>query len=109
MGQIVVLGWFYKRLNPRAAAGQRPPTTVVLYLRDGCHLCHEAHELLVQRQGHYSFTLKLIDVDRDSDLKTRHGERVPVVAVNGRERFHGRLNPALLDRLLSREAGPNAS
>jgi glutaredoxin len=45
----------------------------------------------------------LIDVDRAEELKQAHGTRVPVVVVNGRERFHGRVNRALLERLLAAE------
>ena len=72
-----------------------PPTTV-LYTRKGCHLCDEAHAELV-RQG---LTPQVIDIDEDPELTERYTECVPVVWIGGRERFRGRVNPVLLQRLL---------
>jgi hypothetical protein len=37
-------------------------------------------------------------------LVSRYGDWVPVVAVNGKERFRGRVAPSLLDRFLRGEA-----
>jgi glutaredoxin len=74
---------------------------VELYSRAGCHLCDVAHEQLTRARRRYGFALRVIDVDGDPELRRRHGERVPVVVVNGRERFWGRFNPVLLERLLA--------
>ncbi len=68
--------------------------------RSGCHLCEEAWELLTRFQGRYAFRLSRVDVDGNPDLVARYGECVPVVLVNGRVRFRGRVNPVLLERLL---------
>jgi glutaredoxin len=76
------------------------PTRVVLYSRAGCHLCDDAHDLLAERRGHYSFTLEVVDVDRHPNVAALYGECVPVVTIDGKERFRGRVSPALLDRVL---------
>ena len=47
----------------------------------------------------YRFGLEKRDVDSEPELKTRHGDFVPVVTVNGKVRFRGRVNPVLLERL----------
>jgi hypothetical protein len=39
------------------------------------------------------------DVDDDPELASQYGESVPVVTVNGKIRFRGRVNPVLLERL----------
>src|SRR5262245_22653235 len=76
---------------------------VVLYTRRGCHLCEDAWQLLEQAQRRHGFALSTVDVDKDPELAAAHGEKVPVVAVSGKVRFWGRINPVLLDRLLRAE------
>jgi glutaredoxin len=61
--------------------------TVVLYTRLGCHLCEEAERVLREQRAAVGFDLELVDVDRDPELARRYGVRVPVVAVDGVERF----------------------
>jgi glutaredoxin len=71
---------------------------IVLYTRIGCHLCDDAKAMLES----YGLTVESVDIDRDPELVVRYGECVPVVMVDGRERFRGRVDPVLLRRLLSR-------
>lgn len=74
---------------------------IVMYTRQGCHLCEEAWQLLECQRRRHSFTLRQIDVDSDPQLQLEYGECVPVVTVDGRVRFRGRINPVLLRRLLA--------
>jgi glutaredoxin len=69
---------------------------VILYSRAGCHLCDDAKSIL-KRSG---LTFQMIDIDSDPDLVSAYGECVPVVVINGQERFRGRIDPVLLQRLL---------
>ena len=75
---------------------------VIVYTRHGCHLCEVARELL-QRHG-----LKPMEVDIDADpvLVQKYTECVPVVVIDGKERFRGRIDERLLRRLLSARTGP---
>lgn len=57
--------------------------TLLLYSRPGCHLCDEARAVL-QRVGH---PFEEIDIDADDDLLRRYLERIPVVALDGRELY----------------------
>jgi glutaredoxin len=93
------LNWF------RGAASRRPGCRVLFYTRAGCHLCEDALKLLRQAQRRYGFELAECDVDEDPLLVERHGNCVPVVEVNGRVRFRGRVNPVLLERVLRAECG----
>lgn len=54
---------------------------VVLYERDGCHLCAEVRELLDGTLGPDRY--ERVDIDADDDLVVRYGFRVPVIAVGG--------------------------
>src|SRR5437588_833548 len=71
-----------------------------VYTRRGCHLCDLAWGQLERARRRYGFALTAVDVDGDPELAARHGNCVPVVAVNGRVRFRGVVNPVLLRRLL---------
>lgn len=74
------------------------PLRVVLYTRAGCHLCDDARKLL---EAH-GLTPELVDVDADPALRERFDTCVPVVEIDGKIRFRGRLEPVLLRRLLER-------
>jgi glutaredoxin len=78
---------------------------VVLYTRTGCHLCDEAWEFLEQERRRHGFRLRAVDIDGDQELLARHGEEVPVIALDGKVRFRGGVNQALLARLFKGEAG----
>lgn len=69
---------------------------VVFYTRAGCHLCDDALGLL---EAH-GLSPKVIDVDADESLRQRFNECVPVVEIDGKIRFRGRVDPVLLRRLL---------
>jgi glutaredoxin len=60
---------------------------VTLYGRPGCHLCDEARALLLRVQATQPFRLEEIDIEADDALMLRYLERIPVVAVEGRELF----------------------
>jgi glutaredoxin len=72
---------------------------VVLYTRRGCHLCEDAYSFLQLEQQQHGFALTTIDVDADSELAARYDTCVPVVTVDGKERFRGRINAVLWRRL----------
>jgi glutaredoxin len=77
---------------------------VVLYTRPGCHLCNAAWQRLRREQWRHRFSLRAVNVDEDPELAARYGLEVPVVTVDGKLRFRGLVNPALLRRLLDAEA-----
>jgi len=57
--------------------------TLVLYVREGCHLCDSfAIELGLELVGGME-RIRIVDVDRDAELATRYGLRVPVLEYGG--------------------------
>jgi glutaredoxin len=68
---------------------------VVLYTRAGCHLCDDAHALLVD----HGLQPQLVDIDADPSLRALFNECVPVVEIEGKVRFRGHVDPVLLRRL----------
>jgi glutaredoxin len=83
----------------------RAPVQVVMYTRQGCHLCDEAWQMLQELGQCYALRLEKVDVDGAAELRQRHGERVPVLVINGKERMWGRINRVLLERQVRAEAG----
>jgi redox-sensing transcriptional repressor len=62
-----------------------PPIEVVVFLRDGCHLCADALADLDALRAQESFSVRTVDIERDDRLHARYLERIPVVAVAGEE------------------------
>jgi len=77
--------------------------TVTVYTRVQCCCCHKALNLLEDYQRRYGFQIAEVDIDADPELVAKYNTEVPVVVVNGKVRFRGVVNPALLERLLAAE------
>jgi glutaredoxin len=75
--------------------------TAIIYTRTGCHLCDTAEEILLR----HGLTPQRINIDANAVLRQRYHQCVPVVWIDGKERFRGRVNEVLLSRILA-EKGP---
>lgn len=69
---------------------------VILYSRAGCHLCDAARETLMAERSRSPFDLMEVDVAGDDDLERAYGIRIPVVVIDGEERFEYEVDPAEL-------------
>jgi glutaredoxin len=75
---------------------------VVLYTREGCHLCDEARDaILLLRDSRGGFELREIDIDTDDELHARFLERIPVVEVDGKIVAELDVDTAALDAALA--------
>ena len=86
--------FFSSLFRTRSDSLHRP--RVVLYTRQGCHLCDIAKETLLQ----YGQSPEEVDIDADPDLRARFDCCVPVVEIDGKIRFRGHVDKRLLRRLL---------
>ena len=73
--------------------------SVVFYTRQECHLCDEAHALLLEYQDWLPEIVD-VDIDDDPELQQQFGTVVPVIECDGKIRFRGRVSEILLRRLL---------
>jgi glutaredoxin len=71
---------------------------VIVFTRHGCHLCDDAKQLLIR----YGFAPEEVDIDQDPTLQAKYDKCVPVVEIDGVERFRGQVNEVLLRRLVDR-------
>jgi glutaredoxin len=76
------------------------PVAVVVYTRRGCGLCDEAIDLLERYGRRIPLEITKIDIEASAELTQKHGERIPVVEIDGKERFFGRIDEVLLRRIL---------
>jgi len=60
-----------------------PLASLVLYVREGCHLCEQFLLELSLDLGPGIERLRVVDVDHDVDLAVRFGLRVPVLELEG--------------------------
>lgn len=60
---------------------------VVVYSRQGCHLCEVVKETLARMGGEADFQWREVDIDGDPALRSRYNDEVPVVFIDGRKAF----------------------
>jgi hypothetical protein len=77
-------------------------TRLTLYGKPGCCLCDEARQIVAGLRERMRFELEEVDVSLDPVLHRRYGERIPVVAVDGRDALELRIEPLALERLLGK-------
>jgi len=73
---------------------------LVLYVREGCHLCDQFLVDLSVDLGPAVEQLAVVDVDRDEELASRFGLRVPVLELGGEVLCEGFYDGAEVRRAL---------
>ena len=76
--------------------------TVVVYERAGCHLCEEALVIVERVRARTPFELRRVDIDSDDALFKRYLERIPVVTVDGEERFEFFVNELSFEQAVTK-------
>jgi hypothetical protein len=72
---------------------------LIIYERDGCHLCEEVRGMLDQLIGPDAYTR--VDVDTSDDLVLQYGFRLPVIALDGVDRLEAPISAPDLKALLA--------
>ncbi len=73
---------------------------IQFYTRDGCHLCEAAWFVVQRAAAGTDAAVERIDIDTDAELTARYGNDIPVVLIDGVERFRHRVSERELRRLL---------
>jgi hypothetical protein len=71
-----------------------------MYSRRSCGLCDEARAVIGSERRLSPFDFEEVFIDGSEDLELEYGIRVPVVEVDGVERFEYRVDPTRLAQLL---------
>ena len=75
---------------------------VVVYTRQGCHLCEVAEQQVAEVCAATGDTWARVDIDDEPDLRARFTEQVPVTFVDGAQHDFWRVDPARLQKALAR-------
>ena len=67
---------------------------VVLFSRPGCHLCDTARDVILAERDRTDFAFEEVDIETSDDLLTEYGIRIPVITLDGEERFEIAVDPA---------------
>lgn len=74
---------------------------VLMYSRQGCHLCDEARETIEALRADLRFEFEEVFIEGNDDLERDYGVRLPVVLVDGREEFEYRVDGRALRGILA--------
>ena len=61
---------------------------LIVYYREGCHLCEQMVASLFQLQKELGYEIKQIDIDNDPVLRDKYNVDVPVVTFNDEVIFY---------------------
>ena len=64
------------------------PFQLIVYYREGCHLCEQVVASLFQLQEELGYEIKQIDIDDDPILRDKYDVDVPVVTFKGEVIFY---------------------
>lgn len=75
---------------------------VVVYSRQGCHLCDVVKETLAEARREADFEWREADIDADPELRQKYNDQVPVVFIDGRKAFKYHMDKQDFLRALAR-------
>ena len=78
---------------------------VVVYSRQGCHLCDVVKETLTKAQSKADFRWREVDIDSSPELQRKYTDEVPVVFIDGRKAFKYRMEGREFLRVLAGREG----
>jgi glutaredoxin-like protein DUF836 len=76
-----------------------------MYSRPGCGLCDEARGVILAERERTPFAYREVDVSGDDALELEFGIRIPVVYVDGVERFEIRVDAGEFRQALAGDGG----
>ena len=66
---------------------------VVLYTRNGCHLCEVAKQVMVPVLEEFGLPLEELDIDQLPEKRAQYGNDIPVVEIDGELVYRHRVPP----------------
>ncbi|MCU9599944.1 glutaredoxin family protein [Pallidibacillus thermolactis] len=75
---------------------------LILYAREGCHLCEEAELQLKVLQTSFPFNVKQIDIETDDQLNLKYGLSIPVIEYKGQVIQEGKIDTGKLILILQK-------
>lgn len=77
---------------------------LVLYVREGCHLCEDMHALLFEFSDSLNFQFTVVDIDESPMLSQQYNDAVPLLLAGATEICRYYLDLRALQTHLSQSA-----
>ena len=81
-------------------------TVLTIYIRHGCHLCEDMLAQIHSYKEKYVFELEIVDIERNSALIQKYGDKVPVLSGKGVELCHYFLDAVALQQYFDTARNP---
>jgi glutaredoxin len=82
--------------------------TITIMSKPGCHLCEAALNTVQKVVGdHIPVLIREVDITQDQELLEKYRDDIPVVLINGKERFRHDVDPQKLGQIFANEMGGN--
>ena len=75
---------------------------IEILTKKDCGLCVDAKEIVERVLPDFPATLKMIDIESNSDLFEKYKAKIPVVLINGKENFVYKVNEITLRKKLEK-------
>ena len=75
---------------------------IEILTKKDCGLCVDAKEIVERVLPDFPATLKMIDIESNSDLFEKYKAKIPVVRINGKENFVYKVNEITLRKKLEK-------
>lgn len=98
------MAWLARLFGSSFAPADGPPAALELYTRAGCHLCEVMKAEIAGAGLGARIVLREVDIAGDAELEARYGRSIPVLTIDGRVAFKGRLTADELRAKLDRYA-----
>ena len=79
---------------------------IVLYSKEGCHLCENAKEALFELEDDFEIELEEVDITTDSDLFEKYKYTIPVMVIDDSIVLEARIDARKIYRALAEGYGP---
>ena len=75
---------------------------IIIYTKENCSLCDKAKEVIDRVRQDIELDLSTVDITTDEELFARYQHTIPVVTIDGVERFKYKVSEKNLRKLLKR-------
>ncbi|MGB5276639.1 MAG: glutaredoxin family protein [Gammaproteobacteria bacterium] len=77
------------------------PVQLTLYVREGCHLCDDMEQALVEFESEFDFEIRRVPINDHPELEQVYGTAVPVLVFGDEEICRYFLDLNALKRVLN--------
>lgn len=75
--------------------------TLTLFTTEGCHLCEDAHEMVLSVAERHPLQLQMQEIGDDDELVARYGIRIPVILFPDGSELNWPFNEAQLEQVIT--------